>query len=75
MKEESGVEISGVSKIGILDFEFEGNPEILEVHIFRAEEFSGEPKESEEIKPSWFYIDEIPFCDVALLTFIGFRFF
>ena len=43
------------------NFEFCGNPEILEVHVFRAKDFSGIPAESEEMKPQWFYIDEIPF--------------
>lgn len=44
-----------------MDFEFEGNPEILEVHIFRAKEYVGEPTESEEMIPKWFHRDEIPF--------------
>ncbi len=64
MKEEAGIEIESLEKIGVLDFEFKGNPEILEVHIFRAEEFNGEPTESEEMKPSWFHVDEIPFRDM-----------
>lgn len=64
MKEEAGIEIQSLEKIGILDFEFKGNPEILEVHIFRAEEFNGEPTESEEMKPSWFHVDEIPFREM-----------
>lgn len=64
MKEEAGIEVDLFEKIGILDFEFQGNPEILEVHIFRAEEFSGEPIESEEMKPSWFHVDEIPFREM-----------
>ena len=39
--EEAGVEIDGLEEIGVLDFEFIGNPEILEVHIFKAFDFSG----------------------------------
>ena len=62
LKEEAGIKITqGLEKIGILDFEFQGNPEILEVHIFRGEKFSGKPTESEEMKPQWFHINEIPF--------------
>lgn len=61
MFEESGVEIRAIEEAGVLDFEFQGNSEILEVHVFRAEEFSGEPTESEEMRPQWFPVDAIPF--------------
>lgn len=61
MFEEAGVEILDPEKVGILEFEFQGNPEILEVHIFRAKRFNGEPTESEEMRPQWFDIGDIPF--------------
>jgi 8-oxo-dGTP diphosphatase/2-hydroxy-dATP diphosphatase len=64
IKEEAGVEINKLDKVGIIDFEFKGNPEILEVHIFKGEEFSGQPIESEEMKPQWFHVDEIPFKEM-----------
>lgn len=60
-KEECGIEIKNLEKLGIVDFEFRGNPEIIQMHIFRVGNFSGEPKESEEMKPEWFHIDKIPF--------------
>jgi 8-oxo-dGTP diphosphatase/2-hydroxy-dATP diphosphatase len=34
---------------------------ILEVHLFKATTFEGEPTESEEMKPEWFSTDSIPF--------------
>ncbi len=61
LQEEAGVEINHLDKVGIIEFEFKGNSEILEVHIFKSDNFSGEPIESEEMKPQWFHIDEIPF--------------
>ncbi len=61
VQEEAGIDVRDLNKVGIIEFEFKGNPEILEVHIFRSEHFSGEPAESEEMKPQWFHIDEIPF--------------
>ena len=64
LKEEAGIEVGKFEKLGIIDFEFENNPEILEVHIFKVCEFSGEPKESEEMMPKWFFVDEIPFKDM-----------
>ena len=61
MKEEAGVEISRMSKLGVIEFESQGDSEILEVHIFRVKKFKGVPAESEEMRPKWFDVDEIPF--------------
>jgi len=58
--EEAGVKIAGAEKVGHINFKFAGEPEALEVHIFKAGSFSGEPRESDEMKPQWFHIDEIP---------------
>ena len=63
-REEAGIEIPVLEKAGLMDFEFQGNPEILEVHIFRAREYEGEPMESEEMAPQWFARDEIPFAEM-----------
>ena len=63
-KEESGIEVVEPVKVGVLDFAFEGDPVTLEAHIFRAETFRGEPHESEEMRPQWFSIDEIPFDEM-----------
>ena len=60
-KEECGIEITELEKIGILDFEFENNNEILEVHLFNIKTFSGEPVETEEMRSQWFAFAEIPF--------------
>lgn len=64
LMEEAGIEVGNIEKHGILDFEFEGNPEILEVHIFKALDFDGEPSESEEMLPQWFFVDQIPFREM-----------
>lgn len=59
--EEIGITVEELEKMGILDFEWQNNPEILEVHIFKARDFDGEPEESEEMTSQWFHKDEIPF--------------
>lgn len=64
LREEVGVEANNMEKVGIIDFEFNGNSEILEVHIFKVVSFSGEPSESEEMKPQWWHINEIPFKEM-----------
>ncbi|XP_006034510.2 7,8-dihydro-8-oxoguanine triphosphatase [Alligator sinensis] len=46
--------------MGQITFEFVGNSELMEVHIFRADSFHGEPTESEEMRPQWFQLDQMP---------------
>ena len=64
IREEAEIEIGALNKVGIIDCEFKGSPEISQVHIFQAGSFSGEPIESEEMRPQWFPIDEIPFDEM-----------
>lgn len=59
--EEAGIAVSDISKAGVVEFEFKGNPEILQVHIFRANGFTGKIRESDEMRPRWFHVDKIPF--------------
>jgi len=61
MKEESGVEIKEMDKLGIVEFVYQDGSGNMEVHIFRAKEFKGSPVESEEMKPKWFNVNELPF--------------
>jgi 8-oxo-dGTP diphosphatase/2-hydroxy-dATP diphosphatase len=60
-KEEIGVVPLDLKKMGVLRFQFKGESEILEVHVFSCSDFEGEIKESEEMVPKWFKIEEIPF--------------
>ena len=64
MFEEAGIKLKNLDKVAIIQFEFKGNPEILETHIFKSNDFDGVPTESEEMKPKWFFIDEIPFKEM-----------
>lgn len=64
VKEEAGIDVGNMEKVGLIEFEFQDNPEVQEVHIFKSNTFSGEPHETEEMKPQWFEIDEIPFDDM-----------
>ena len=61
IKEEVGITVKDLEKIGVIEFEFRGEPELLEVHFFKVNKFTGQPKESEEMQPRWFDIKEIPF--------------
>jgi 8-oxo-dGTP pyrophosphatase MutT (NUDIX family) len=60
--EEIGVIIRKLKKVAVLNFYFEENPEWDQnVTTFLVEDWVGEPKESEEMKPKWFSINKIPY--------------
>lgn len=60
-REEAGIRVKDLQKAGTLEFQFEGSSEVFEVHIFKAAEFADEPTETEEMRPQWFSVNEIPF--------------
>src|SRR3989344_8174436 len=64
LKEEAGIDAIKIEKQGIIDFALEESGEVIEVNIYRVLEFKGEPVETEEMSPKWFYIDEIPFSQM-----------
>lgn len=50
---------------GSIFFEFPHRPAWSQpVHLFTATEWSGEPAESEEMRPAWFAIDAMPFAQM-----------
>jgi len=61
LEEEIGIKASEMTKVGIIDFSFENDPKLLEVHIFKVTEYEGNPVESEEMKPEWFAFNDVPF--------------
>lgn len=64
LSEEVGIKDGDLSKVGILEFSFENDEKILQVHIFRLSNFSDKPIETEEMKPEWFSFEEIPFTQM-----------
>lgn len=64
-KEEIGVDIKYLKKIGELSFYFSHNPEWNQkVSIFFSDDWRGEPIESEEMRPQWFEVESIPFSEM-----------
>ena len=59
--EEAGITAMDLQKLGILDFSWKDREDIIQVSIFKSKFFTGTPKESEEMKPQWFGVKEIPF--------------
>ncbi|XP_078096355.1 oxidized purine nucleoside triphosphate hydrolase [Mustelus asterias] len=62
--EESSLTVETLKKVGRIKFEFVGESELLDVHIFRTDSYQGEPVESEEMRPQWFDLDKIPFDEM-----------
>ena len=62
LTEEAQITAQDLQKLGMLTFIFENNVDILNVHIFKVENFEGEIGESEEMTPQWFPLHEVPFA-------------
>ena len=62
--EEAGLAPVALRESGRLLFTFEGVAEAMEVHVFRTEDWTGEPAESDEMRPRWFEQTEIPFDEM-----------
>jgi len=61
-REEIGVEVSDLTKVAELAFTFPHNISWNQLtHVFTAEQWKGEPTESEEMKPQWYSVDSLPF--------------
>ncbi len=64
IKEEIGVDITldDLKEAGTLEFHFQNNPDWDNLcHIFIATKWSGEPSESEEMRPQWYEKNRLPF--------------
>jgi hypothetical protein len=59
--EEACIHVGALKGVGVLEFHFQESPEPREVHIFTATDFTGTPKETEEMRPRWFDIADIPY--------------
>lgn len=62
--EEVGVMVdpANMENMGNIKFYFKDKPEWNQhMHIFLVKDWKGEPKESEEMMPKWYFHHEIPF--------------
>jgi len=59
--EESGVRAQSMDLKGVLEFEYLDEDKTLEVHIFKVGNYEGSPRETEEMRPQWFDVHQIPF--------------
>jgi 8-oxo-dGTP diphosphatase / 2-hydroxy-dATP diphosphatase len=61
-QEEAGIVPQGLIPKGTLTFSYTQNPDAPhEVHVFATGAFTGQPVETEEMRPRWFAQDAIPY--------------
>ncbi|QDZ22922.1 7,8-dihydro-8-oxoguanine triphosphatase [Chloropicon primus] len=63
LEEEAGVTAKECVRKGLLRFHFDDKPVPWEVHVFTTglNLEPKEPKETEEMKPQWFAVEDIPY--------------
>lgn len=66
LKEECCVTVKkdDLKNIGHLEFTFEGDTVMMDVRVFSASVYKGDPRETEEMAPKWFDLDKVPFEDM-----------
>lgn len=61
VREECGIELKECRPRGTLTFEFAGQEELLEVHVFSSADFRGQPAETDEMRPQWYRFVDVPY--------------
>ncbi len=61
LREEAGIGVMMLERVGLLFFEFTNDPVLHECHVFRGSNVIGEPVETDEMRPEWFQDDAIPY--------------
>ena len=62
MLEESGLCVSELDKVGVILFEFVREPQLMEVHVFRTNQYEGEPRETEGIHNNIIWLFSAALC-------------
>ena len=62
--EEAGLEAVEIDARGIIRFDLDHVSELLEVHVFYVSATKGKVQESDEMRPQWFMLEEIPFDEM-----------
>jgi 8-oxo-dGTP diphosphatase/2-hydroxy-dATP diphosphatase len=63
-QEEANILVKNLQQVGSLEFEFQGDSQILGVHVFKTTHYIGQPEEGEEMRPQWFPFSNMPYKDM-----------
>ncbi|KAJ1823222.1 hypothetical protein GGH91_006649 [Coemansia sp. RSA 2671] len=61
LAEESGLVTKSIKQCGLLLFYFENDLVAMEVHVFLVDRYEGAAVETDEMRPQWFGIRDMPF--------------
>ena len=61
LNEESGLKAEELLRRGYLVFNMKESKKIMRVHVFECYAFTGEPIETEEMRPQWYDVNAIPY--------------
>ncbi len=61
MQEEAGVKVTDLEARGKITFKFADKVQPLDVYVFVSKTYTGQPVESDEMRPAWFNIGQVPF--------------
>lgn len=64
LEEESGIIAKTQKQRGKIIFDFRGGEDIIEMHVFEVTEYTGEPVETEEMRPQWFKKEDAPYHEM-----------
>lgn len=60
-KDELNIEIGEIEKVAEIKFKFPHQKDWDQImHVYFVRSFQGEPEESEEMRPQWFKIEDVP---------------
>lgn len=60
-QEEAGVEAGPLELVGRLEFTNQNDLSIAEVHVYKIFTYRGEIRETAEMRPEWFALENIPY--------------
>ncbi|KAJ1920710.1 hypothetical protein H4219_001109 [Mycoemilia scoparia] len=64
LKEESNLDAKNLEKKGVIYFKFEGDPVIMDVHLYTTTDVSGDLIETDEMLPKWYNVSDLPYSSM-----------
>uniref|UniRef100_A0A161MKT8 Oxidized purine nucleoside triphosphate hydrolase n=1 Tax=Triatoma infestans TaxID=30076 RepID=A0A161MKT8_TRIIF len=60
-KDQCGLTLEKLEKVGKVEVKFAGVQELVQIHVFISDAFSGDVVESKDMRSQWFTIENFPF--------------
>ncbi len=64
LQEESGLIGKSFTEVARLFFDFETTPDTIHSVVYFCDDYSGEPIETDEMRPRWFKASDLPFGEM-----------